>query len=807
MLLLQYTCFDASHNYIVCGASSGSIYIFQRSPCKFLQLIPSTSGPISNIAISPNDRYVAFCSQKGTILLYVVDFTATEPQVVQSHYRDTAVTCLQWKQNESQFFYGDKKGNVFLVNLNVFLVRNPRKALLRKIYNFCASFQGRNLSNISIHPILFLESPVVQISDCDQLLLVSNYTKCILCNTDTEEFKQIGNQPRDGKFGASFLTTNPTDIHRSTKIFCARPGCRIWECDLDGNVMQTHKFKPALKAKQATSIRPTKPTMSQFNGSPPTPTIDSLTHLQPILKRFVLGYTETSFYIFDLKSSAIVLWNNEFEHIDKIKVIDECDIVIFTKNSEAYSFQIHKLNEIFFEMLSEQDFLESGRFLVEHSTYFKERLNDDKFMLYLSILKNKLKHMGEAQDLLEELKGTFDEVISSIIRERDSKDKEQIDMIKSRQLENGIYLVENSYAAVVKRTGQTQHNRAIINGSHSEYKSVALDDNNDDIVAKKPTKKKANERIPHILMEAKPLTEEEKTVRSLFFIYKSLRISSFNMVERYASTFDQYDVAGIANLLQCLTEMIVENEPGTDTATAQRYCYEMYFNYLNPELIWEFDETTRDFIVNAFITVNSPRPLQVCDKTVQRCELCDFPLAIEMFVLKYKSVGETLIKYLWSRNERRKCFDIVTKVPIVLTTILKLIVNDQLGVDLEHEDRESVERLVDILFACADKGQLERCIRHNGWFREHLFWDLFFKRLARLHSENKIICVDCGQLSTINNYSLGSSKSFYSFDYAMQLCADHMDGLDALRFSKKFAYCIKSDAMGRDFFLKCLLNS
>lgn len=51
--------------------------------------------------------------------------------------------------------------------------------------------QGRNLTNISIHPILFLDTPIVQISDLDKLLLVSNYTKCILCNTDTEQFKQV----------------------------------------------------------------------------------------------------------------------------------------------------------------------------------------------------------------------------------------------------------------------------------------------------------------------------------------------------------------------------------------------------------------------------------------------------------------------------------------------------------------------------------------------------------------------------------------------------------------------------------------
>lgn len=51
--------------------------------------------------------------------------------------------------------------------------------------------QGRGLT-MSIHPVLFLESPIVQICEFEHLLLVSNYNKCILCNTETEEFKQVG---------------------------------------------------------------------------------------------------------------------------------------------------------------------------------------------------------------------------------------------------------------------------------------------------------------------------------------------------------------------------------------------------------------------------------------------------------------------------------------------------------------------------------------------------------------------------------------------------------------------------------------
>lgn len=57
LFLLQYTCVDVS-NYIVFGASSGSLYIFRRYPCEFLQLIQNVHGSITNVRISPNERFV-----------------------------------------------------------------------------------------------------------------------------------------------------------------------------------------------------------------------------------------------------------------------------------------------------------------------------------------------------------------------------------------------------------------------------------------------------------------------------------------------------------------------------------------------------------------------------------------------------------------------------------------------------------------------------------------------------------------------------------------------------------------------------
>lgn len=107
------------------GATSGSIYLFRRTTAavQFLQIIQNMYGPINHVAISPQEKFVTFSTVKGTICVYVIDLAAAYPQIVTAHYADTLVTCLHWRRNEEQLFYGDQKGNVFLVNLTSFLVR------------------------------------------------------------------------------------------------------------------------------------------------------------------------------------------------------------------------------------------------------------------------------------------------------------------------------------------------------------------------------------------------------------------------------------------------------------------------------------------------------------------------------------------------------------------------------------------------------------------------------------------------------------------------------------------------------------
>lgn len=162
------------------GATSGSLYLFQRKDCKFLHLIPTKSGSLSHVAISPGEKYVAFSTTKGVVSVYVINISVTStPQILKpslglgsingNSFGD--ITCIRWSPDEKQFYYGDKKGQVNLVVLSVYI--------------------GRTIMAISVHPILFTDAPIVQIDDYESLLLVSNYNKCILCNTEYEEYKQV----------------------------------------------------------------------------------------------------------------------------------------------------------------------------------------------------------------------------------------------------------------------------------------------------------------------------------------------------------------------------------------------------------------------------------------------------------------------------------------------------------------------------------------------------------------------------------------------------------------------------------------
>jgi len=116
-----------------------------------------------------------------------------------------------------------------------------------------------------------------------------------------------------------------------------------------------------------------------------------------------------------------------------------------------------------------------------------------------------------------------------------------------------------------------------------------VDDNDEEIVCRSSSSrgtsgKRATATTPHI-------SPEEKTIYNLYLIQKSAKFSRTHCVERYRAVFDEYAANELIHLLGKLALVMVEH--GDSLEQAQCNCYEMYFNYLNPELIWEMDDATR----------------------------------------------------------------------------------------------------------------------------------------------------------------------------------------------------------------------
>jgi hypothetical protein len=161
---------------------------------------------------------------------------------------------------------------------------------------------------------------IVQIDGFNNWLIVLSLSKTILCNNEREEFKQIGNRLRDGHSGACFTvdyeslelqqsqlaTIDEFEYERllmnNVKIFCSRSGMRLWQADLNGNILATHQYKNANFSKEQVKLLPE----GSFN---PPDLMDKANQFQLITSLnnvFIFTWNTSGFYIIDPVHSKIL---------------------------------------------------------------------------------------------------------------------------------------------------------------------------------------------------------------------------------------------------------------------------------------------------------------------------------------------------------------------------------------------------------------------------------------------------------------------------------------------------------------------
>ena len=205
--------------------------------------------------------------------------------------------------------------------------------------------------------LMNLDSKIVQMSFSSPLLLVSTLNRCYVCDTVLEQYKQIGNKPRDGEFGACFFKMHITDTKVLVeakrqenisnikqvfsisgevnnglndydclpKIYCARPSSRLWEVTATGIVMKTHQFKEALAIPPLPVCKPSIGKPLKLKKQDQTWPVQSISYAQlsVINHKYLFSYTSNGLYVFDPENAQVILWNDEFPDIFMAHILDD----------------------------------------------------------------------------------------------------------------------------------------------------------------------------------------------------------------------------------------------------------------------------------------------------------------------------------------------------------------------------------------------------------------------------------------------------------------------------------------------------
>nr|XP_024217317.1 uncharacterized protein LOC106689512 isoform X2 [Halyomorpha halys] len=364
---------------------------------------PSLEGPVNHIALSSDEKLIAFSSLKGVTC--IIEIQDGDSRVINRsvEHVGSAVTSLLWSKETNKLYIADNIGRLSVINVSLFL--------------------NKNIFNIPAYVFMKLDSAVVQISCYEEYLLISTKTRCYICDTTKEQYKQIGNQLREGFYGATFMKNE-----NGFKIYCARPGSRLWEVDDSGDVVSTHQFKKALAVQSTAVVKPEENELV-LKTRPCWPDQSfNFCYLFGFLDVFLLTFRSDGIYIFDPSTADVVLWSDYFKDIVMVKSVHDI-IYVWTSLGQLYSFVITPLSKCLVQLY----FLGKYKLCVEVLEAFLDQALSDNVMTKVGCL---IGLPEQYPDIYKNSKvyGYIEKLVKSM------KDKQS-----SNNLDSGIFLIDNKH--------------------------------------------------------------------------------------------------------------------------------------------------------------------------------------------------------------------------------------------------------------------------------------------------------------------------------------------------------------------------
>ncbi|XP_043799993.1 Hermansky-Pudlak syndrome 5 protein isoform X1 [Apis laboriosa] len=685
---IKYTCFNVSSNYILLGSTSGSIYLFSRKPCSFIQLIPLSEGIVSRILISPDEKTIALTTARGIVCLVILKPTPKLIAISTEHIHKQ-INCLCWNDNSSEVYIGDENGKISVLVLSIFTVNGIFQAPACTLMN--------------------LDSAIVQLNFSSPLLLVSTLTRCYICDTVQEQYKQIGNKARNGEFGACFYKTYVTknkntlinqkeekvinkkgsfnfiaesnskmqEEENFTQIFCARPGSRLWEVSANGIVMKTHQFKEAF------AISPTLICRSNIRKSNYQKQIEhtwlpqsiNFSHLFIIAEKYLFSYTSTGLYIIDPMTATVILWNNEFSNINFAETIEN-NIYLMTSNGEFHCLILSSLDSLILRLYNKKKYFECLEICLVYKLQLKKLIDNTE--------------INDICDIETKLQIFRDDELSTLLHPLVFLLESNLKMIP-KKLDSGIVVVncgnsnfkdEETFMLHPVSHCSLQDNEDLFK---IEMKTSINSLNDSDKKMKKD--EDANCNTSKEIEENQNETRELNTNKSVTQkIQEDLQII-YTLVDNIKSSTEEEELEKI--ILDIDWNMNVIKDSYQNLTDLKNFMYEVlrsvelhYFNVLleniSIQLIQSVDnENIIKQIIKAFVNVN------VQSKTCT----CGSPYPInELIEPKFLDIGRSLLKKMLDEY-KEQCIILCNKVPYMWREYLPLYIEQHniLTNDLLHQ--------------------------------------------------------------------------------------------------------------------------
>lgn len=359
---------------------------------------------------------------------------------------------------------------------------------------FFSFFQTKSVFQTSAFSLMHLDSRIVQFDLKENMLLVSTLTRCFICDTLKEQYRQIGQKLRDGEFGGCFFYSSKDDIPpmeipdtpqrkekafdavedgeqiencdrlNHIKVFAARPGSRFWEVQIDGTVSCTHQFKQLLETPPTKVVTLEDFELQNFDfenkAEEVTYSAQSLNFAKVfmLINKFIFTYKRDGIYIFDPKHPSVVLWSDKYSDIVDCKIVDSL-IYLRLGNGNIVVLSFSTVEHFLLKCFVNQKYKVCAQVCAYHLSSIMNTITQYKKIYLVSGLGEKLQDCAE-HDLFDKISPVLEEI-------------GKIKRSSGQKLKSGIFVVDNSYLA--KAVSQEDHDLFDENNTDSQSKTSSED--------------------------------------------------------------------------------------------------------------------------------------------------------------------------------------------------------------------------------------------------------------------------------------------------------------------------------------------